>query len=120
MAEQADFLFREFADFEEKAAGKHLKAAAEEPLTAVITALEAIEDWRAENIQQAMQTVVDEMGIGLGKLGQPLRVAITGRGAAPGNDQALEVLGLKTAVKRINRALAFIAARKQAAENRGS
>jgi glutamyl-tRNA synthetase len=113
MAEQAQFLFVELEEYEEKAAAKQFKAAAAAPLRALRGKLEDVSDWRAESLQACIQAVVDELSIGFGKVGQPLRVAITGRGAAPANDQVLELLGPKVAIERIDRALAYIAASEQ-------
>ena len=119
MAGQSEFLFRDFDAYDEKSAGKHLKAAAESPLQAVREALSRLEEWSAREIQSVFQGVVDELGIGFGKLGQPLRVAVTGRGAAPANDAVLELLGKERSLQRIDRALNFIADRKSIAEARG-
>jgi glutamyl-tRNA synthetase len=120
MAGQAEFLFLEFDAYDEKSASKHLKAAAELPLKTLREALAKLDDWSADAIQATFQEVVDQLEIGFGKLGQPLRVAATGRGAAPGNDAVLALLGQSRSLQRIDRALEFIAARKAAAEARGS
>ena len=119
MAGQAQFLFCDFDAYDEKSAGKHLKVAAEMPLRALREALSKLEDWSAASLQSCFQAVVDELGIGFGKLGQPLRVAVTGRGAAPGNDAVLALLGKTRTLERLDRALVFIADRKAAAEARG-
>ncbi len=119
MAEQADFLYRDFEQYDQKAAQKNLKAAAQQPLTRVKERLMALDDWAAGAIQAELQATVDELEIGFGKLGQPLRVALTGRGAAPGNDAVLAVLGKSRSVARIDRALGFIEQRIAEAEARG-
>jgi glutamyl-tRNA synthetase len=119
MAGQAEFLFRDFDAFDETSAAKHLKAAAETPLQTLREALSRLEDWSAAGIQSTFQSVVDELGIGFGKLGQPLRVAVTGRGAAPANDAVLALLGKARSLQRIDRALVFIGDRKSAAMARG-
>ena len=119
MAEQAQFLFKDFETFDEKAASKHLKASAEEPLQTLHEALTQLKDWSAAGLQSTFQSVVDQLGIGFGKLGQPLRVAVTGRGAAPGNDAVLALLGKTRSLQRIDRALIYIAERIATAAARG-
>lgn len=111
MAEQAQFLYRDIEGYEEKVAVKQFKSAAAGPLEAVRKALGGLEDWSAEAIQTTLQEVVDSLGVGFGKVGQPLRLAITGRGAAPGNDQVLALLGRDRALHRIDQALVVIRAR---------
>ncbi len=115
MAEQAEFLFADFEAYDEKAAQKQLRPVAAEPLQAARNQLAALTDWNAINCQQALQSVVDTLEIGFGKIGQPLRVALTGRGAAPSNDAVLAALGKEKSLVRIDRALAFVAARAEQA-----
>jgi len=119
MTEQAEFLYRDFAQYEEKAAAKQLKAAAETPLVTLRAALVGLEDWSAPQIQGCIASVVEQLGIGFGRLGQPLRVAVTGRAAAPANDAVLALLGKPRTLERIDRALAFIAERQARAAERG-
>ncbi|MEM6936004.1 MAG: glutamate--tRNA ligase [Pseudomonadota bacterium] len=113
MAQQADFLFVEPARYEEKAEAKQFKAAALEPLQRIRQQLAQHEDWTSEALQAQLQRVVDELGVGFGKVGQPLRLALTGRGAAPGNDQVLALLGQDRSLGRIDRALDLIQARAE-------
>lgn len=115
LADQMTFLYRDFESFEAAAAKKHLRPVAAEPLSAARAALADLSHWDVESIQSALQKVIAELGIGFGKLGQPLRVAVTGRGAAPSNDVVLSLLGQETALSRIDRALAYIDARAASA-----
>ncbi len=114
MAAQAEFLYRDFGAFDEDAARKHLKAGAAGPLEHLRAALALAEPWEAEALQGAIQRVLDELGIGFGKLGQPLRVALTGRAGGPPNDQVLALLGREVSMSRIDRALEFIGSRAAA------
>lgn len=43
--------------------------------------LAAITDWTAENVHHAIQATADELEVGMGKVGMPLRVAVTGAGS---------------------------------------
>ncbi len=118
MAAQAEFLFRDFERFDEGAARKHLKIAAAAPLERLRGALAADDEWTVTSVQGVIDRVLSELGIGFGKLGQPLRVALTGRAAGPPNDQVLALLGRERSLERLDRALAFIAGRAAAAEAR--
>lgn len=116
LADQADFLFREFEDYDERAARKHLKPDTEGIITRLGKVFTRLEDWNADAIQAAIQGVADELGVGFGKVGQPLRVAVSGRSAAPSNDQMLAVLGRKKTLIRLARALDYIERRRDAGE----
>jgi glutamyl-tRNA synthetase len=108
LAQAAAFLYREFADYDPKAANKHLTTAAIAPLQQVREAFVALPDWRAEPIHEAIKQVADVGGLALGKVAQPLRVAVTGTAVSPPIDITLELLGRVKTVARIERALARI------------
>ena len=83
MAEQSVFLYREFAAYEEKAARKHLDAAALVPLRSLHESLSGLVDWQAAAIHQAVNQVAETLGLALGKVAQPLRVAVSGAAKSP-------------------------------------
>lgn len=113
LAEQMRFLYEDFESFDPGAAKKQLRGVAEAPLKLTYEKLMALEVWSAEAIDAALQAVAQELEVGMGKVGQPLRVAATGRGAAPSNDLTLALLGKDKTLDRIQRALAFIEQRMQ-------
>jgi glutamyl-tRNA synthetase len=53
--------------------------------------------------------VAAELGLGLGKVAQPLRVAVVGRAASPGIDITLHLVGREACLRRIDRALNYLA-----------
>jgi glutamyl-tRNA synthetase len=108
MAEQSVFLYREFAAYEEKAARKHLDAAALVPLRSLHESLSGLVDWQAAAIHQAVNQVAETLGLALGKVAQPLRVAVSGAAKSPPIDITLELLGRARALERLQRALDFI------------
>jgi glutamyl-tRNA synthetase len=111
MAQAASFLYHEFESYDAKAASKHLTAAAEVPLRAVSQTLSALPEWRAESIHAAVSQVAEQNGLVLGKVAQPLRVAVAGTAVSPPIDITLELLGRHKTQARIERALDFIAQR---------
>ena len=109
MAEISAFFYRDFDAYDEASARKHLRQAAREPLEKVRQALVAIGDWHPETLHQAVVDVAATLGLGLGKVAQPLRVAVVGRAASPGIDITLHLVGREACLRRIDRALNHIA-----------
>jgi len=109
MAEISAFFYRDFDAYEETSARKHLRPVAREPLEMVRQVLAAIEDWQPDILHQAVVDVAAELGLGLGKVAQPLRVAVVGRAASPGIDITLHLVGREACLRRIDRALNHIA-----------
>jgi glutamyl-tRNA synthetase len=73
-------------------------------LLAVRTALETVEPWTVEAIEAALRAAAEGLGVGFGKVAQPLRVALTGSAASPGIDHVVFLLGRGQALARIDRA----------------
>jgi glutamyl-tRNA synthetase len=74
-------------------------------------ALSAVSDWTAEGVEEAVRRVAESAGLGLGKVAQPLRAALTGRTTSPGIFDVLVLLGRDESLGR----LADQAGRKNAA-----
>ena len=110
MAELSLFFYRDFESYGDAAARKHLRKAALEPLAAVRGALEVLADWNAAAIHEAVAGVAAELALGLGKVAQPLRVAVSGRAATPGIDVTLWLVGREATLRRIDQAIAYIEA----------
>jgi glutamyl-tRNA synthetase len=108
MAEISAFFYRDFDEFEPKAAKKHLKAAALEPLQQVREKLAALDSWVGEQLHQVVIDVSAALSLNMGKVAQPLRVAVAGRAASPGIDVTLELVGREACLRRIDKALAYI------------
>lgn len=115
MAESCHYFYVDFDAFEETAAKKHLRPVARQPLEVVRDKLAAITDWTAENVHHAIQNTADELEIGMGKVGMPLRVAVTGAGQSPGLDVTVHAIGKTRSIARINKALDFISERENQA-----
>jgi glutamyl-tRNA synthetase len=102
------YCFKEFDEYDAKAAKKALRSDALEPLKCLGEGLETLTDWQAETIHQVIQSVTDQLQVGMGKVGQPLRVAVTGGSFSPPIDQTVEVIGKTQTLKRISRAIDHI------------
>ncbi len=111
MAQSSRYFFEDFADFDEKAAKKNLKAAALEPLQKMLERFTAVTDWNGETLHQIVLDVTEELGLKLGKVAQPLRVAVTGAGMSPSIDVTLELIGRDRCLSRMAKAIDYIEAR---------
>ncbi len=115
MIEVSRYFYEDFSAFEENAAKKHLRPVAAEPLKAVQAHLAALTEWTAETVHAAINSAAESLGLGMGKVGMPLRVAVTGGGNSPSLDVTLALIGKARCLARIDLALAFIAERGEAA-----
>ena len=75
--------------------------------------LAGIDDWTGETLHQAVIDVSESLELKMGKVAQPLRVAVVGRAASPGIDVTLELVGKDASLRRIDRALDYIHARME-------
>ncbi len=108
MAQASLFFFREFEHYNEKAAAKHLTADTLPLLRALAEALAALEDWTAAGVNGVINSVASRLGLTLGKLAQPLRVAVSGGAVSPPIDVTAALLGREQVLARLARAEAHI------------
>ncbi len=107
MAQNSAFFFRDITSYDEKAAKKNLGPDSAQPLKAVRAALAALSDWKAAAIHDCVNKVATDLTLGLGKVAQPIRVAVSGTPVSPPIDVTLEVLGRDVTLKRIDKAIAY-------------
>ena len=107
MAANSQFFFRDLSGYDEKAAAKNLTAETAPVLDAVSSKLEQLPDWKAPAIHVAIMTVAEALGLGLGKVAQPIRVAVSGGTVSPPIDVTLEILGRETTRQRLADAIDF-------------
>ncbi|MFU2078852.1 glutamate--tRNA ligase [Avibacterium endocarditidis] len=110
MAAASRYFFEDFDHFDESAVKKHFKSGAAEVLEKVKEKLTALSQWTAEPIHQAIEQTAEELGVGMGKVGMPLRVAVTGAGQSPSMDVTLVGIGRDRSLARIQKAIDFIKA----------
>ncbi|MBX3703197.1 MAG: glutamate--tRNA ligase [Steroidobacteraceae bacterium] len=109
MALASRFFFEAPAAYDEKAARKHLTAETSPLLGQARAALAGLGEWNAPAIHAAIQALAESTGSSLGKVAQPLRVAVSGGGVSPPIDQTLAILEREETLARVDRALAYIA-----------
>ncbi len=108
MAESSAFFYRDFDEYDPKAARKNLKPEAAPVLIKLRDQLSELQEWSAETIHQVLENVVSEMELKFGKVAQPLRVAVSGSAASPAIDLTVKLLGKAQTQARINKAIDFI------------
>jgi glutamyl-tRNA synthetase len=104
MAEQARFAFVAPTEYDAKAVKKWMKAAAKQAYADLIVDLEALDTFAPEAIGAAFTAVLEKHELKMGKLAQPVRVAITGSSVSPPIDVTLSVVGQAESVKRLKAA----------------
>ncbi|MFA5531882.1 MAG: glutamate--tRNA ligase, partial [Thiohalomonadaceae bacterium] len=114
MAQSSVFFYKDFDAYDEKAAKKNLKADIVEPLTTLKDSLAALPEWTDTAIHQAVEKIAEQYGLGLGKIAQPLRVAVTGAGVSPPIDVTVRLIGRERVLARMERAIEY--ARKNVPE----
>ncbi|MEO7072937.1 MAG: glutamate--tRNA ligase [Rhodanobacter sp.] len=106
MAERARIWYAPIVEWDDKAVAKHLRNAnALSVLQAARASLAAAADWSPAMVQQMVQEIAAQMELGLGKVAQPLRVAITGTQVSPSIEDTVYLAGRAEALKRIDAAL---------------
>jgi len=104
MAEKAVVWYRPLHQYDAKAVAKHL-AGAGAALSGVRATLEALETWSPESIDGALRAAAEALGLGMGKVAQPLRVAITGTAVSPSIEHTVYLAGRDEALRRIDAAV---------------
>ncbi len=110
MAERAAVWYRPLTEYDEAAVAKHLKPEAAAALADVRGRFAGLDAWTVEAVSAALHATAEALGLGMGKVAQPLRVAITGTQVSPDIAHTVYLAGQGEAVARIDAALAKIAA----------
>lgn len=110
MAEQCVYFYREVAEYDAPSL-KHLTDGVATPLETVRQRLAELPEWSDTAIHQAIVDTAEGFGLKLGKLAQPVRVAVTGGTVSPPIDVTLRLLGRERALQRIDRALEYLQSR---------
>jgi glutamyl-tRNA synthetase len=101
MAANSRYFFGESVTLDEKASAKHLTEEARGLLSALRVRLDALGEWSASSIHAALEAIASERAVSLGKVAQPLRVAVTGGTVSPPIDQTLALLGKARTLGRL-------------------
>ncbi|MCJ7772253.1 MAG: glutamate--tRNA ligase, partial [Desulfobacterales bacterium] len=108
MAESALFYFQDKVIYEQTSAEKFLDPTAAKPFKLLSQKLEALENFTEKNLEHAFKSVMDQTGLKLGKIAQPVRIALSGKTVSPGIFEVIEVLGKERTLQRLNDAIKYI------------
>ena len=111
MAASARYCFEDFDVIDPKAAKKNLRPVILTPLKTARDKLAALEDWTRDGIAATIENAAADYEINMGKLGQPIRVAVTGGAVSPPIDITVWLIGQKRVVERLDNAIEMIEAR---------
>lgn len=112
LAQKSMYFYEEFEAYDESAAKKHLRAAAEPMLTDLVVRFKEIGDWNPGRIHEVITDVAEIHDTKLGRIAQPLRVAVSGVSATPPIDVTVALVGKAKTLQRLERALGYIRDRK--------
>jgi glutamyl-tRNA synthetase len=111
MAAQSRVFYEGYDELDADAAKKHLRPVALGPLRAVREKLLGQGDWTPEALDALVRAVAEELEVGMGKVAQPLRIAVTGSAVSPSIDKTLWLMGKARSLAGLDKALAYIEAR---------
>jgi len=94
-------------NYDPNGVAKHFTAENKPRLKAVRDALSALEKFDADNIETTLKNTAAKLGVKVGAIVHPTRLAVTGSNVGPSLYHLLEVLGKEKVVARIDRALAL-------------
>ena len=117
MVETSRYCFEDFDEIDAKAAKKNLRPVILESMRAAREALAGLANWTKEGIAAAIEDTAARFELNMGKLGQPIRVAVTGGPVSPPIDVTVWLVGRERTLERLDRAISTIEERAQAAGN---
>jgi glutamyl-tRNA synthetase len=112
MADASVYFYRDFEAYDEKAAKKNFTADAVPVLTKLHDTFAQQVSWEKEALHDVVINTAEQLGLGLGKVGQPLRVAVSGSSMSPPIEVTLWLLGKETTLARVKQAIEYIKATK--------
>lgn len=108
MANNIKFFYQEVSEYDEKAASKNLNENSLPLLEEMLQRLTAVQEWLAEPLHAEVKACAEANDVGMGKVAQPIRVAITGNTVSPSLDITLALLGRERTLTAISRAIEWI------------
>jgi glutamyl-tRNA synthetase len=108
MANASVYFYREFERYDEKAAKKAFVEGSDAVLATLSEAFSNVSTWEAPLLHSMIKEVAEKLELGLGKVAQPLRIAVCGTGVSPSIDITLAILGREKTLSRLQRAITFI------------
>jgi glutamyl-tRNA synthetase len=92
-------------EFDHKAKEKFLNEKSLDVLKAMHKTLQGTQEFKHDALEEAFKALMEKLDLKLGKLAQPLRVALTGGTQSPGIFEVLEIVGKDESLRRLNKAI---------------
>lgn len=108
LCEVSRYFYEDTIDYDDAAMKKHLRPIILEPLTQLYSRLSQMTDWHSEALHACIETLSAQLNLNMGKIAQPLRVAVTGSSMSPSIDVTLALLGKQRVLHRLAYALTWI------------
>lgn len=105
MAQKALCYYQDFSEYDPAGVKKWMKEGSVQVLKEAYAILSAAPAWEAEPLDVALSDLAARLEIGMGKVGQPLRIALTGSAMSPGIGDTLVLCGRERALERISKAI---------------
>jgi len=108
MANSSVYFYKDFTEYDAKAAKKNFKQGTDEVLQVLLDAFTRTTEWQGEALHALVLQIAEQLELKLGKVAQPLRVAVCGTGMSPSIDVTLSLLGREKTLQRIEKAITYI------------
>lgn len=108
MAGASAFFYKDFETYDEKAVKKNFTQGSDHVLLKLYDEFSKLTDWQGETLHQIVVGLAENLSLGMGKVAQPLRVAVSGSSVSPAIDVTLTLLGREKTLSRIRRAIEYI------------
>lgn len=108
MAAASVYFYKDFDNYDEKAAKKNFTQGSDEVLAKLHDEFSAVTYWNSEILHHIVHNVAESLSLGLGKVAQPLRVAVCGSAVSPAIDVTLSLLGKEKTLNRLQKAIEYI------------
>ena len=115
MVQQSRIFYTDFDTYEANAAKKHLRPVLLEPLTELRRRFIELSEWSNDSIHGVINDTAVAFELNMGKIAQPLRVAVTGTPVSPSIDDTVRLLGRDRTIAGLDRALNYIRQRQSSA-----
>lgn len=108
MASVSRYFYKEFDAYDEKSVKKNFTTGSDEVLAQLYKAFAVLDVWEGEKLHQIVMDLAESLALNMGKVAQPLRVAVCGSAVSPPIDATLSLLGREKTLSRIKRAIDYI------------
>jgi len=108
MANASLYFYQDFESYDEKAVKKNFTAGSGQVLASLHDEFSRLQIWDRDALHSVVIDLAEKLGLGLGKIAQPLRVSVCGSGVSPAIDATLALLGKEKTLARIEKAIKYI------------